>query len=655
MRALRRGLTGLAPRQLSAHAATGGLVVVLLVLTVFSVTAAVANASAAANAQQSAAVSQWSDQAEEGLAVQEDLGDELTLQPDEELRAEYDAASAATRNALVQMATVAGDGEDRLAGWLTLHDAYGSAVEDLLVAARLDPAGAEQFETDFVDPHYDALEAVVKAEARDRLAAADAALASMGRSQRLLLVATPILFGLGLLLVWLFAKVLTRSRLETLAQAQANRHQALHDGLTGLPNRTLLQERGAAVLAGHAGAAGPVALMLIDLDRFKEINDTLGHAYGDAVLQAVATRLQDTVRTTDTVARLGGDEFAILLPAVDGIESALDLAARAQAAMGASIEVDGVFLDVDASIGIALADGDAADVETLLQNADIAMYVAKERGLGVCVYDEQLNDHSPERLGLLGDLRRAIDAGELVLHFQPKVAMPGSGTCGVEALVRWHHPERGMIPPASFIPLAERTPLIRPLTRYVLSAALEQCARWRENGRTLSVAVNISARNLLDERFVDDVTELLVRWQVPASCLELELTESAIMADPARAQTILTRLADIGVTLSIDDFGAGYTSLAHLKGLPVHQLKIDRTFVAEMTGDQRDADIVRSIVELGHNLGLTTIAEGIEDQATWDQLRALGCDVAQGYFICRPLPADQLERWFDSVTAPATV
>jgi EAL domain-containing protein (putative c-di-GMP-specific phosphodiesterase class I) len=267
----------------------------------------------------------------------------------------------------------------------------------------------------------------------------------------------------------------------------------------------------------------------------------------------------------------------------------------------------------------------------------------------VCVYDSELNDHSPERLGLLGELRRAIDNGELVLHFQPKVAVPGEQVCGVEALVRWQHPERGLIPPASFIPLAERTPLIRPLTRYVLDAALEQCARWQAAGRQLHVAVNISARNLLDEGFVDEVLEQLVRWRVPAPCLELEVTESAIMAEPERARAILSRLAEVGITLSIDDFGAGYTSLAHLKDLPVHQLKIDRSFVARMTADRSNALIVRSVVELGHNLGLTTVAEGVEDRPTLDRLGELGCDVAQGFYLCRPLPAAQLEAWFDAV------
>jgi EAL domain-containing protein (putative c-di-GMP-specific phosphodiesterase class I) len=271
----------------------------------------------------------------------------------------------------------------------------------------------------------------------------------------------------------------------------------------------------------------------------------------------------------------------------------------------------------------------------------------------VCVYDAGLNEHSPERLGLLGELRRAIDNRELVLHFQPKAALAGDGVCGVEALVRWEHPERGLVPPASFIPLAERTPLIRPLTRYVLDAALEQCARWQAAGRELHVAVNVSARNLLDERFVDDVLELLAAHAVPARCLELEVTESAIMADPERARTILGRLAEVGVTLSIDDFGAGYTSLAHLKDLPVHQLKVDRSLVTGVTLDGSNALIVRSVVELARNLGLTTVAEGVEDRETWDLLARLGCDVAQGFLLCRPMPAEQLEAWFDRTAVDA--
>jgi len=637
-----------APR-LSTHGATAGLVGVLLVLAAFSVTAAIRNASAATQAQLSAAVSQWSEQAERSLAAEEDLGDELAAAPEDRgLLAEYDDARAATRGALLELGAVEGTGHDVLVeGWLELHDRYGVAVDELIATARRDPASAEAFEETDVDPYFEAVEDVVQLEAADHVDDANQALQALGRSQQLLLWATLCLFGAGLGLVGWFTSVLTRSRRETMAQAERNRQQSLHDSLTGLPNRVLLRQRARTALE----QGGTTALVLIDLDRFKDINDTLGHAQGDLVLQAVAARLQGALRATDTVARLGGDEFAILLPDVGDQSAALELAERAQAALDDRIEIDGLSLDVDASMGIALSGVHASDVETLLQNADIAMYAAKDRSLGVCVYGPQLNEHSHERLGLLGELRRAIDGGELVLHYQPKLGLADGQVHGVEALVRWEHPERGLVMPGSFVPLAERTPLIRALTRYVLDAALEQCAAWHAAGRDLHVAVNVSARNLLDERFVDDVLDALALRRFPAARLELEVTESAIMADPDRALRILTRLAAEGITLSIDDFGAGYTSLAHLKDLPVHQLKIDRSFVTRMSADRRDALVVRSVIELGHNLGLTTVAEGVEDQETWDQLAELGCDVGQGYHLCRPLPVEQLEAWFDRAGA----
>ncbi len=635
----------------SAHAASAGLVVVLLVLTAFSVSAAVANARAATEARTSAAVSEWATEAVRSLAVEEDAAEALALAPDdEEARAGYEEARAATRAAIVGTATSGAAGRDVLTGWMALHDRYAEAVTELVAMARRDPTAAEQFEESRVDLYFDTLEVTVTLEAQEHWDIADEALGAVERTQRLLLVLTPVVFGIGLAVVGWLTVVLSRSRRETVAQAEANRRQALHDALTGLPNRTLLRQQAEAALDG--ATPGSVALVLIDLDRFKEINDTLGHAHGDVVLQAVAERLCGAVRGSDTVARLGGDEFAVLLPGVEGAAAAEDLATRALTALEGGVEADGISVDVEASIGIAIA-GEGTDVESLLRNADIAMYSAKDRSLGVCVYGDELDDHSPERLGLLGDLRRAIDAGELVLHWQPKVSLPGGEVHGVEALLRWHHPERGVIPPGVFIPAAERTPVIRPLTRYVLDAAVAQCARWRAAGRELDVAVNVSARNLLDDRFVDDVLEVLARWDVPASSLELEVTESAIMADPARAQLILGRLAAVGVTLSIDDFGAGYTSLSHLKDLPVHQLKIDRSFVTSMTTDRSDALIVRSVVELARNLGLTTVAEGVEDRATLERLGDLGCDVAQGYLVSRPLPAEQLEVWLDRARVTA--
>jgi diguanylate cyclase len=634
--------------RISTHAASAGLVAVLVVLTAFSVGAAFANAAAATEAELSVDVSESADLAEESLARQEELVDELSVEDEPEKREEYRAAVAATREALREIGTEAhGDDPRRLEHWLASQSAYEAAVVPLLEVARTSPEAAQAFEDEYVDPHFDAVEGIVRDEAREHRRAADLALADLRRAQQVLLWVTPAVFGIGLALVAWCTTVLHRSRREAASRAEENRQQALHDALTGLPNRTLLRQRASAALEAPQPWGGTAALMLIDLDRFKEINDTLGHAYGDIVLQVVAERLQGAVRASDTVARLGGDEFAILLPHVDGPDAARDLADRARTAMEASIEAEGATLDVDASVGIALAGIGGTDVESLLRNADIAMYAAKDRGLGVCVFDARLSDHSPERLGLLGELRRAIDSGELVLHYQPKLSVADGRVRGVEALVRWQHPERGLIAPSLFIPLAERTPLIHALTRHVVDTALAQCATWRSAGRMLQVAVNISARNLLDDRFVDDVLALLARHEVPAAFLELEVTESAIMADPARAQQILGRLAAAGITLSIDDFGAGYTSLAHLKDLPVHQLKIDRSFVSSMTTDRSDALIVRAVVELGHNLGLTTIAEGVEDEATWQRLRAVGCDLAQGYHLSRPMPVEQLEAWYD--------
>jgi diguanylate cyclase (GGDEF)-like protein len=635
------------PRRLSTHAATAGLVAVLLVLTAFSVVAAVRNAAAAAEAELSVAVSEWGDVAQQSLALQEDLVDELALAADDEVQAQFDAAAEATRQALREIGTAAhADDAPRLARWLGLQSEYEAAVEELKAVGRADPAAADAFEDGYVDPFFDAIEDVVVAENREHRRLADEALADLRHAQDLLLWVTPAVFGVGLALVAWFTAVLTRSRRATAAQAEANRQQALHDALTGLPNRTLLRQRTADALAEVAAGGGTVGLMLIDLDRFKEINDTLGHAYGDVVLENVAERLRGAVRTTDTVARLGGDEFAVLLPRVAGADDGRELAARVQAALEAPIQAEGASLAVDASIGIALSGVDGDDVATLLRNADIAMYSAKDRGLGICVFDTGLDDHSPERLGLLGELRQALDAGELVLHYQPKLAVADGSVRGVEALVRWQHPRRGLVPPVAFVPLAERTPLIHPLTRYVIDAALAQCARWRDAGRVVPMAVNVSARNLLDDRFVDDVLALLARHGLPASALELEVTESAIMADPIRARQVLGRLAEAGLQLSIDDFGAGYTSLAHLKDLPVHQLKIDRSFVTTMTVDRSDELITRAVVELGRNLGLTTIAEGVEDEATWLRLRELGCDLAQGYHLCRPLPVTELDAWF---------
>ncbi|HVC71050.1 MAG TPA: EAL domain-containing protein [Acidimicrobiales bacterium] len=429
-------------------------------------------------------------------------------------------------------------------------------------------------------------------------------------------------------------------------------HQALHDVLTGLPNRSCFYDRTDQAMRQGARDGTDSAVMLFDLDRFKEINDTLGHKYGDRILCEVGPRINQVLRDSDTVARLGGDEFCVLLPRVDGLSDALEVAERIIAVLEIPLEIDGMVLGIGASCGIALApdDGDSADL--LLQRADVAMYVAKGSNVNVVAYTDELNINTPARLTLLGDLRTAINEDQLVLHYQPKATLADGRITGFEALVRWQHPTLGLLPPDEFIPVSEHTGLIKPLTSWVLSHALAQCRQWRDQteGRgwgELSMAINLSTRSLLDDGFPAEVTAALDRFGLPAHLLELEITESAIMTDPLRARRLLTELADIGVRIAIDDFGTGYSSLAYLKDLPVSQLKIDQSFVLHMHDDPNDAIIVRSVVELGHNLGLQTVAEGVEDRQTWDQLAQLGCDSAQGYFLARPMAPDAFLTWLE--------
>ena len=429
--------------------------------------------------------------------------------------------------------------------------------------------------------------------------------------------------------------------------------QAFTDQLTGLANRALLHDRtGQAIrLAGRQGLTA--ALLLLDLDRFKEVNDTLGHHHGDLLLQQVAERLNGSLRSSDTVARLGGDEFAVLLPQITGVQEATVVAEKLSAAIEAPFTIDGLTLDVDASIGVAVYPDHATDANELLQRADVAMYATKATHTGYTVYDSTLDQHNPRRLGLLGQLRRALAAGELVVHYQPKADARSNRILGVEALVRWQHPEHGLLGPGEFIPLAETTGLIRPLTSYVLDAALRQCRAWLDAGHHLSMAVNLSTRCLLDLTLPDQITQLLEDTAVAPDRLLLEITESAIMTDPTRALEILNRLHALGVQLAIDDFGTGYSSMAYLKSLPVDELKVDRSFVKHLRDNQNDAVIVRSTVDLGHNLGLRVVAEGVEDEATFEELATLGCDTMQGYFVAKPMPAPELGAWLAKQQQPA--
>jgi diguanylate cyclase (GGDEF)-like protein len=421
-------------------------------------------------------------------------------------------------------------------------------------------------------------------------------------------------------------------------------HQAFFDALTELPNRSLLQDRLRQALAASRRTGEPVALLLLDLNRFKEVNDTFGHAAGDVLLREVAIRLKKEFRETDTLSRLGGDEFSIVLPGNDATAAQM-AARRIIRTLEQPIVVQGQSMEVGASIGIALSPEHGTDPDALLRHADVAMYAAKRQGLGFSLYEPSHDQSSAARLTMTAELRQAIEEHQLVLHYQPQVDVASSHIVGVEALVRWEHPTRGVLPPSEFIPLAEETGLIRPLLTSVLHLALDQSRRIQTTHPDLVMAVNISMRNLVDPGLPDLIERLMVEAGVPAGLLELELTESAIMTDAQRAIEILGRLRSLGVRLTIDDFGTGHSSLAYLHRLPLNCVKIDKSFVTHLRRDESSAAIVRSTIELAHNLKFAVVAEGVEDGAVLDYLAELGCDVAQGYYISRALAADALPSW----------
>ncbi|MFZ3559986.1 putative bifunctional diguanylate cyclase/phosphodiesterase [Streptomyces sp. BH055] len=430
----------------------------------------------------------------------------------------------------------------------------------------------------------------------------------------------------------------------TLWIARARAEEQLRDPLTGLPNRQWLLERTWRALDDAERIGVRSALMLIDLDRFRSVNDTLGHLAGDRLLLQIADRLRAALPRGAEVARLGGDEFAVLLPVADSTTSATRVARNLVATLGSPLDLDGLTLVLEASAGLAVFPDHALDAEGLLRRADVAMYQAKRDRTGVEVYESKRDSNTPDRLGLLGDLRRALDAGEVELHYQPKVRFDGH-VAGLEALVRWVHPERGKVPPDEFIAIAESSGLMPHLTEYVLETALAQVARWRAKGLHVPVAVNVSPRDVHTPGFAGAVAARLARHGVPAGSLQLEITEHVLLEDPQRAADTLAGLTGHGVKMSLDDFGTGYSSLVHLRRLPVSELKIDRSFVARLAVDNEDAEIVRCTVDLAHSLGLLVVAEGVEDDETWERLRDLGCDAVQGWLVAAAMPPDETTAW----------
>jgi diguanylate cyclase (GGDEF)-like protein len=425
------------------------------------------------------------------------------------------------------------------------------------------------------------------------------------------------------------------------------RHDALHDGLTGLPNRTMLNQEMVEALGDvRAGHSPGLTVMMLDLVGFKQVNDTFGHQLGDLLLQEIGQRMSDVLTGRGLLARLGGDEFAAVLPRMDTVAGALDAAARVREALERPVGIQGVDVEVGVSIGVAVAPLHGLDGQTLMKRADAAMYDAKNSGSGLHLYEAGHDPgDTPERLALTAELRAGISGGQLEVYVQPQASLRTGQVLGVEALVRWRHPRHGLLYPDTFIPLAERSGLIRRLTDEVLEQALAAAGRWRRDGIRLTMSVNLSARSNFSDELVEGVQALLQRHGVPAEALILEITESSVIKDPARTGEVLDRLHALGVGLSLDDFGTGYSSMSYLRQLPVQEVKIDKSFVMSLLTSPEDAAIVRSVVDLGTNLGLVVVAEGVEDRATWTELERLGCENMQGFYLAAPMPLADFEEW----------
>jgi diguanylate cyclase (GGDEF)-like protein/PAS domain S-box-containing protein len=432
---------------------------------------------------------------------------------------------------------------------------------------------------------------------------------------------------------------------QTRNEVSSLRHQAMHDGLTGLPNRAMLFETLETALGKAKRDHSVLALMLMDLDRFKEVNDTFGHHFGDSLLKQVSFRVRNQLGAEDVVARLGGDEFAIVLPRANDTTAVAATARRILNSLSQAFVIEGQVLEVGASIGVALFPEHGDDARTLLRRADVAMYASKQKQSGYSFHREDHETRSPDDLALVVELRHAVERDELTTYFQPKLHMKSGLMTRAEVLVRWNHPQRGHLGPNLFVPIAERTGLVRGMTDWVLDHAIAQCRTWLDAGAPVHIAVNVSARSLLDQSLPGKVQQTLERWDIDPRFLKIEITESSIMADPAHALAILSMLQSMGVRLSIDDFGTGYSSLTHLRELPIDEIKIDKSFVIGMKDSDADAAIVRTVIDLAHNLGKQVCAEGVEDEETWGMLASLGCDLAQGFWIAKPMSGEDLMAW----------
>lgn len=425
-------------------------------------------------------------------------------------------------------------------------------------------------------------------------------------------------------------------------------YEATHDSTTGLPNRMLLMDRMEQAVQSGLRLGIPLAFLILDIDDFKKVNDTLGHYSGDSLLKKVASSLKGTLRDSDTLARIGPDEFGILIQTKTDPESIDQIRKKIQRIFFQPFVIEGLSIEVQVSMGIAFFPKHGKEAETIMQRASVAVYSARQDRNKFTVYSEKLDKNSPHRLTMVGELRQAIQNDELILYYQPKIDLQKWQVLGVEALVRWQHPEHGFMPPDEFIPMAERTGLIRPLSVWMLNHALSQAEIWHKKDIKISVAVNFSPVTFLDTELPNQIIGMLSLYEVPAKYVTFEITEGSMLKDPAMAMEIMNRLVEAGIKISIDDFGTGYSSLAYFKNLPVQEVKIDKSFVSDMLTNERDNVIVKSIIDLGHNLGMRVVAEGVENKETMIALKQMGCDVLQGYYVSRPVSSGDFMDWISS-------
>src|SRR4051812_26719106 len=586
------------------------------------------------------------------VGEEESLERKYRLEPSAAVRSRH-ARAARELVAALRIVERSGERSDRelCETLLVLHGRYLGAIERMFGSVdRGDRKRVLEIDSNDVDPLFEQLESDVNREAQTHREVALSSLESLRRSKRTVVTLTAIAFGIGLGFLMFFAAVLSRVHRQLERHARRAEHDASHDPLTELPNRVLFED----LLAEAIRDGASCSVLMISLNRFKSINDTLGRATGDAALRTLAARLSEAVRADDTLARLGSDEFAVLLPAT-GTETATELAESLLAVAREPLTLADLTLVLDATIGIVSYPLHGEDADMLIQHADVALHLAKQQGSTHAIYTPNTEEHGAGRLTLAGELRRALADDELELHYQPKFTIADRSVSGVEALARWRHPERGLVAPGEFIPLAEQTGLIGPLTLIVLRKAARQYRAWRDAGLDLTIAVNLSVANLLDRELVHKIDRVLREEDMPPSRLELEITESTIMTDPDRAIELLDQLAAMGVRLALDDFGTGHSSLSYLQLFNVHELKIDRSFLLDLSHDAAKREIVRATITLAHSLGLRVVAEGIEDAETLPLLAQMRCDRAQGFYLCRPIPADAIVAELDHHARRTTV